>query len=73
MYYWKGKPKTADLYYSKAVKLDPKNQELISERQKIQNELKFGLSLKSGPIQEVEESYEINAINTKVKLEKEDK
>jgi tetratricopeptide (TPR) repeat protein len=70
MYYWKGKPKTADFYYRKALKLDPENEELKTEHRQIQNELKFGLSLKSGPIQEIEESYEINAINTKVRLAK---
>ena len=60
MYYWKGKPKTAISYYERALELDPTNEKMIKEKQQIQNELKFGLSLKVGPIQEVEENYEIN-------------
>ena len=70
MYYWKGKPKTATLYYAKALELDPENEKMISENQEIHNELKFGLSLNVGPVQEVEENYEINALISKVKLEK---
>jgi len=70
MYYWKGKPKTAISYYSRALELDPENEKMIKEKQEIQNELKFGLSLKVGPVQEVEENYEINALISKVKLEK---
>ena len=70
MYYWKGKPKTASLYYSRALELDPGNKKIIKESLGVLNELKFGLSLNVGPVREVEESYEINALISKVKLEK---
>jgi len=70
MYYWKGKPKTAISYYERALELDPTNEKMIKEKQLVENELKFGLSLKVGPVQEVEENYEINALISRVKLEK---
>lgn len=70
MYYWKGKPKAATSYYKKALELDPENEEMILEYQEIQNELKFGLSLKGGPVQEDEENYEINALISRFKIEK---
>jgi hypothetical protein len=70
MYYWKGKPKTAAGYYKKAIELDPGNEETMEEYRKINNELKFVISLKSGPVQEIEENYEINAIISRIKVEK---
>lgn len=70
MYYWQGKPKTATLYYQKALDLDPGNEDIKKENREIQNELKFGLSVNVGPVQEIEENYEINALISKVKLEK---
>ncbi|MEN8223858.1 MAG: hypothetical protein ABFS05_00740 [Bacteroidota bacterium] len=70
MYYWKGKPKTASMYYGRALELDPGNETMINENQQIQDELKFGFSLNVGPVREVEETYEIDALISKVKLEK---
>jgi tetratricopeptide (TPR) repeat protein len=70
MYYWKGMPATASFYYSKAMELDPENEALRTEYATIQNELKFGLTIKVSPLQEKEENYEINALVSSIKLEK---
>jgi len=70
MYYWKGKPKTAKFYYNKALLLDPENVEIQNEFKNVQNELKFGLTLKVMPVNEIEETYEINALTLSIKLDK---
>jgi len=70
MYYWKGKPKTASIYYRKALLLDPGNEEIKNEFNSVQNELKFGLTLKVMPINEKEETYEIHALTSSIKLDK---
>jgi len=70
MYYWKGKPKKAITYYNRALVLDPQNEEMKKEFGNIQNELKFGLTAKVKPLKEIEETYEIVALVSSLKLEK---
>lgn len=70
MYYWTGKPKTALVFYEKALELDPGNEEIEKEYQAVAGELNYSVSLSVGPVNEVEESYEINAMISKAGFEK---
>jgi tetratricopeptide (TPR) repeat protein len=70
MYYWMGKPKSAVVFYEQALELDPDNEEIQKEFLAVQNELNFALSIKFGPVNEKEENYEINAMISKVGIEK---
>jgi tetratricopeptide (TPR) repeat protein len=70
MYYWKGMPHKADQYYQRALALDPHNEELLADYDKIREEVRGAVSLKVRPLSEVEESYEINAITSSLKIEK---
>ncbi len=70
MYYWKGMPEKAMKNYNCAIALDPENKELLEESRKVQNELRFKLTIKAGPVRETEENYEINAVITRIKFEK---
>lgn len=70
MYYWKGMPVKAVKNYKCAIALDPENKVLAEEYRKVQNELKFKLTIKSGPVREIEETYEINAVISRIKIEK---
>jgi tetratricopeptide (TPR) repeat protein len=70
MYYWMGKPKSAIEFYEKALALDPGNEEISKEFQSVRNEMDYSLSLSVGPVNEKEESYEINALISKLRFEK---
>lgn len=70
MYYWMGKPKSAVVYYEKALNLDPQNEEIKNEYLEVKSELSYALSFKSGPVKEIEENYEIDALISKVRIEK---
>ncbi|NTV84980.1 MAG: tetratricopeptide repeat protein, partial [Bacteroidales bacterium] len=70
MYFWMGKPKTAVVFYEKALELDPENEEIIEESEAVERELNYVLSVNFGPVNEKEESYEINAMISKVGFEK---
>lgn len=70
MLYWKGYPKTALEYYSKAVSLDPTNEKLMQDYEKIKNELRFVVSASVHSINENEETYNIDAIIQKYSLSK---
>jgi tetratricopeptide (TPR) repeat protein len=70
MYYWKGMPYTAAVYYGKALDLDPGNEEYLSEYENVQDETRYGFTVKAGPVKEKEESYVINALVTSLRLEK---
>jgi len=70
MYFWMGKPKSAIVFFERALELDPENEEIKKEFQNVQSELDYALSVNFGPVREVEENYEINAMISKVKFEK---
>jgi hypothetical protein len=70
MLYWKGYPKSALEYYSKAVSLDPTNKMLAQDYKKIKNELKFIVSASLHKINENEDTYNIDAIVQKYSLNK---
>lgn len=70
MYYWKAKPVTALMYYKKALKLDPDNEEIKDQLQNIQNEIKFNISAQAQYLQEVEETYKIDAFIQKYQIKK---
>jgi tetratricopeptide (TPR) repeat protein len=70
IYYWMGKPQTAGVFYEKALELDPDNEEIKKEFTAVRHELDYSLSINFGPVNETEESYEINALISKVGFEK---
>jgi tetratricopeptide (TPR) repeat protein len=70
MNFWMGRPKSAVFFYEKALELDPENEEFREEYLAVQSELDYALSIKFGPVNEKEENYEINAMISKVGLEK---
>jgi len=70
MYYWMNKPVTSSRYYRKALELDPQNEEIKKEYGKVRQESGWGATLRISPIQEKEENYTINALVTRLKLEK---
>ena len=70
MYNWLNKPITSARYYRKALELDPQNEELKKDYTKVKSESGWGITLRVGPIQEKEENYTINALVTRLKLEK---
>ena len=70
MYYWSDKPATSMKYYKRALELDPGNDDLLEEISQVKTEMRWGLTLKISPVREEEESYTINAIVSRLKLEK---
>lgn len=70
MYYWMGKPETAVVFYEKALELDPGNEEIASEFQSVRSELDYSLSVNLGPVNEIEENYEIIAMISRIGFEK---
>lgn len=61
MYYWKSMPFTAEKHYKKALELDPENQEVKNEYQKIKKILMYRFSGEYRYLQEIEETYQIDA------------
>ncbi|MCK9401295.1 MAG: tetratricopeptide repeat protein [Bacteroidales bacterium] len=70
MYFWMGKPKSAVVFYKRALDLDSENEEIKKEYLAVQSELDYALSIHFGPVIEKEENYEINAMISKVGFEK---
>jgi len=70
MYYWKGMPYTAAGYYEKALDLDPGNEDYLSEYENVKDETRYGFTVKAGPVKEEEESYDINALITSLRMDK---
>lgn len=70
VYNWMEKPKTALVYYKKAIALDPENEKIKNEYADALIKMSYNITLQSGPIQEKEETYTINAITTKLRFEK---
>jgi tetratricopeptide (TPR) repeat protein len=70
MYFWMGKPRSACDYYERAIELDPGDEAIMKEFTAVKTELDYALSFHFGPVNEKEESYEINAMISKVGFEK---
>jgi Flp pilus assembly protein TadD len=70
MYYWNGQPNHALVFYEKALELDPENAEILKEYKAVQNELYYVVTLQVGPVNEIEDSYEINAMISKITFDK---
>jgi tetratricopeptide (TPR) repeat protein len=70
MYSWSDKPRTALVHFQKALELDPTSEAIRNEYQSIQNALRYGISIASGPTTENEENYRILALVSKVKVDK---
>jgi tetratricopeptide (TPR) repeat protein len=70
MYYWMGKPVTAMEYYRRAIELDPGNEEIMKELKNVEAETDYSLTIHSGPVKEIEENYEIDALTSKLGFEK---
>ncbi len=70
MLYWKQKPKSAIPYYKKALELDPDNEGILKEFNNILNEVKFQFTASLKPVEEKEESYQIDAIIQQYSLSK---
>lgn len=70
MYYWLEQPVTAARCYRRALELDPGNEEILEGYQNVRQESAWGLTLRTSPFQEKEEDYTINAITTRLKIEK---
>lgn len=70
MYYWLDRPATARKYYLRALELDPENGDILQGYRDVKQELKWGLTLRTSPVVEKEENYTINAIVTRLLVEK---
>ncbi|MCF8308496.1 MAG: tetratricopeptide repeat protein, partial [Bacteroidales bacterium] len=62
MYYWKSKPATAERYYKKALDLDPNNKSIQKQFEEVKDVLKYRLKGRYQYVQEVEETYRIDAL-----------